>query len=150
MKRTSGHSESEVKHMGGCLCGKVHYTVGATPTMAGHCYCLNCQKLSGAGHSFLAMVPEDAFRVDGETQAFSWTADSGNTVTTSFCPTCGSPLFGRSSGFPGMVTVRVASLDDPSVVTPQWAVYAKRLQPWDHIDPKLPAFQAMPPAPESR
>lgn len=150
MKPKGGHSDSNVKHKGGCLCGTVRYTISAAPTMAGHCYCLSCQKLSGAGHAFHAMVPENAFHVDGETRGFSWTADSGNTVVTNFCPTCGSPLFGRSSGFPGMVTVRVASLDDPSLVVAQMAVYAKRKQPWDHLDPKLLAFPAMPPAPEGR
>ncbi|MBI4184834.1 MAG: GFA family protein [Proteobacteria bacterium] len=139
-------SEDRTEHWGGCLCGAVRFRIIGSPIMAGHCHCLSCQKLSGSGHAFHAMVGEEAFEVSGETRGFSWTADSGNTVTTSFCPTCGSPLFGRSSGYPGMVTFRVASLDDPSVVRPQMAVYAKRLQPWDHLDPGLPAFPGMPPA----
>jgi hypothetical protein len=148
--KSKKHSESNVKHTGGCLCGNVRYTISAEPMMAGHCHCLSCQKLSGAGHAFHMMVPDEELHIEGRTQAFSWTADSGNTVTTSFCPTCGSPLFARSSGYPGMVPVRVASLDDPSVVAPQWAVYAKRLQPWDHIDPTLPAYPGLPPAPGGR
>lgn len=35
---------------------------------------------STAGHAFQSTFPEDAFRVDGAARAFSWTADSGNTV----------------------------------------------------------------------
>lgn len=135
---------------GGCLCGAVRYELMATPAMAGFCYCESCRKLSGSGHAFHAMVPEDTLKITGESRGFDWKADSGNTVTTSFCPTCGSPLFGKSSGMPGMVTVRAASLDDPSAVSPQMAVYTKRLLNWDHLDPTLPAFPEMPPMPSER
>lgn len=132
---------------GGCLCGAVRYTVTAAPVMSGLCYCLRCQKLSGSGHAFHAAVPEDAFRVTGRTTVFEAKADSGHIVATHFCPTCGSPLFGRSAGMPGSVSFRVASLDDPSGLVPQMAVYAKRLRAWDHLAPSLTAFPAMPPMP---
>ena len=139
--------KTTVRYSGGCLCGKVHYEISADPGMTGLCYCESCRKLSGSGHAFHAMVPESAFRVSGETRGYPWRADSGNTVTTNFCPNCGSPLFGKSSGYPGMVTVRVASLDDPTAVAPQMAVFTKRLLKWDHLDPSIPAFPQMPPMP---
>lgn len=133
---------------GSCLCGAVRYEVTAAPAMAGFCCCESCRKLSGSGHAFHALVPETAMKVSGNVRGFEWEADSGNTVVTSFCPTCGSPLFGKSSGMPGMVTFRVASLDTPEAVSPQMAVYTKRLLAWDHLDPALPAFQEMPPLPQ--
>jgi hypothetical protein len=68
-------------------------------------------------------------------------------TTSYFCPTCGSPLFGRSPGFPGMVMIRVASLDDPSTIEPQLAVYTKRRWVWDRDLPSLPSFPEMPPPP---
>lgn len=134
---------------GGCLCGSVRYELTASPAMAGFCYCESCRKLSGSGHAFHAMVPEDAVKISGETRSFDWKADSGNTVTSSFCPTCGSPVYAKSSGMPGMVTVRVAGLDDPGVISPQMAVYTKRVLNWDHLDPALPAFAEMPPMPSA-
>lgn len=132
---------------GGCLCGAVRYELNADPVMTGKCHCLSCQKLSGSGHAFHIMVPDAAFTIRGTTKGYSWKADSGNSVTTSFCVECGSPIFGRSTGFPGTVTVRAASLDNPSAVMPQMSVYAKRVQPWDHVEQGLPAFPAMPPMP---
>lgn len=134
---------------GSCLCGGVRYELTATPAMAGFCYCESCRKLSGSGHAFHAMVPEDALKISGETRDFDWKADSGSTVTSSFCPTCGSPVYAKSSGMPGMVTVRVAGLDDPAAISPQMAVYTKRLLTWDHLDPALPAFAGMPPMPSA-
>ncbi|MGR9071479.1 MAG: GFA family protein [Gammaproteobacteria bacterium] len=138
-KNTSADSK------GGCLCGAVRYEVTATPAMTGFCYCESCRKLSGSGHAFHALVPEAAIKISGNIRGFEWVADSGNTVMTSFCPTCGSPLFGKSSGMPGMATFRVASLDDPEAISPQMAVYTKRLLKWDCLDPALSAFQEMPP-----
>ena len=137
----------DTNYKGGCLCGAVRYEVSAEPMMAGICYCLSCQKLSGSGHQFSVAVPESAFRTTGETRGYECKADSGSVVTNSFCTVCGSPLFGQSSGMPGMRTVRVASLDDPSRFAPQMSVYTKRVQQWDHLNPALPKFQEMPPMP---
>lgn len=130
---------------GGCLCGAVRYQVTAQPVMAGFCYCESCRKLSGSGRTFHAAVPEDALHVVGETHGFDWQADSGNTVTSRFCPGCGSPLFARSAGMPGLVTFRVASLDEPGAIAPQMSVYTKRRIDWEYLDPALTAFAEMPP-----
>ena len=148
-KELSGKDAQATAHpagrRGGCLCGAVQYEITAEPVMSGLCYCLSCQKLSGSGHTFHAMVPESAFRVTGRTASYDWKADSGSTITTSFCPTCGSPLYGRSASFPGTVTIRVASLDDSSGIAPQMAIFTKRLCAWDHLDAGLMAFPGMPP-----
>lgn len=142
-----GHAPQIVTQSGGCLCGAVRYEINGPLFKAGNCHCLGCQKLSGSGHAFHALFPEEAFTVTGKTQGYKWTADSGNTNTTEFCPVCGSPLFARNSGFPGMVTLRVASLDDPAQIMPQMAVYLKRRQPWDVLDRSLPTFMEMPAMP---
>ncbi len=132
---------------GGCLCGKVRYTLSSDPLMTGDCHCLHCQKTSGAGHVFHVMAPESAVEVSGTMTSFETAADSGNRVTFCFCATCGSPILGRSSGFPGMVTLRAASLDEPDRFAPQMVVYAKRKRAWDHVSEGVPQFAEMPPAP---
>ncbi|MCC7016063.1 MAG: GFA family protein [Rhodospirillales bacterium] len=134
-------------HRGGCLCGAVCFQTAGAPKMTMFCYCQMCQKQSGTGHTFNAIFPESAFRATGATQGYAWTADSGNKVTTEFCPTCGSPLFARSSGYLGAVVIRVASLDEPSAFEPQAAIYTKRRLSWDHDFASLPSFPAMPPPP---
>ena len=130
---------------GGCLCGQVRFRIEGEPIMSGRCCCQACQKLSGAGNTENMAFVEGAFAVEGETAEFIWTSDSGGSVTTSFCPKCGSPLFGKSTSMPGMKMVRVGALDDPSVYAPQMMVYAKRRHAWVQHDARLPTFEAMPP-----
>lgn len=46
---------------------------------------------------------------------------------------------------PQIFTVHAASLDYPSRYKPQEVTYRMRALAWDHLDPKLPAFDKMPP-----
>ena len=90
------------------------------------------------------IVPEAAFTLTGSVKSFEKPADSGNMVNRRFCPTCGSPIYSTNSGMPGVVFVRVSSLDDLEAFKPQMVVYTNRAASWDHMDPGLPAFALMP------
>jgi len=130
---------------GSCLCRAVQFETRGAPVMAGNCYCLNCQKSSGAGRVFHAMFPEAAVGIVGETRGFTYTADSGSKVTNIVCATCGSPLFGRSERMPGMLTVRVAAYDADAGLAPAMEVYVKRRRAWDNEPGEVPRFEGMPP-----
>lgn len=131
---------------GGCLCGEVRFAISADPILSGRCYCKACQKLTGAGCTENIAFPEQAYEVEGQVVDYVWTADSGGSVTTSFCPTCGSPMFGKSTSMPGLTMVRVGALDDPASYKPQMAVFAKSRLAWATNDDALLSFQEMPPA----
>ncbi len=123
---------------GGCACGAVRYTSQVQPQFSFHCQCRQCQRASGTGHSSQFVVPAAAVTVNGELKFHDQTADDGNTVSRGFCPVCGSPVMGRSSGHPGIVIIHAASLDDPSRFKPQKVVWSAEGQAWDFIDPGLP------------
>jgi hypothetical protein len=133
------------KFEGGCACGAVRYSTNADPVMSGHCQCRKCQLLSGTGHASFAAFPAAAVDVKGKLDYWSYTADSGNTASRGHCPTCGSMVLGKTSGFKDMVAVQLASLDDPAKVTPQMVFYNAKAQPWDSLDTKLQRFPGMPP-----
>jgi len=128
---------------GGCLCGAVRYE-GQEAKGGGHCHCNDCRRSGGTGHCSHMVVPEDGFSLSGEVRFFDKPADSGNMVSRGFCPTCGSAVYSRNSGMPGLVFVRASSLDDPEVFQPQMIVYSSRKPSWDHMDQALPAFAEMP------
>lgn len=129
---------------GRCLCGAVTYEADGEPVVVAHCHCTDCQRLSGAGHTTGAMFAADSVRVRGRVSEFRLESAARNVVIRSFCPGCGSPLFGRNEGMPGFVTVAVGTLDDPDGVQPQVVVFARSRRSWDHRDDALPTFDAQP------
>jgi hypothetical protein len=127
-------------YRGGCRCGAIRYEIAAEPMFGGHCQCLDCQHETGGGHASFMAFPAAAMKLAGTPRYFESKADSGNTVRRGFCPTCGSPVTGGSSGLPDITTISVGSLDDPSVFKPAFVVYTSRGHAWDRVDPAVPSF----------
>jgi hypothetical protein len=137
-------TENQEQFTGGCACGAVRYQSSAAPAMAAQCHCRNCQKASGTGHGSHILVPKTALEVTGEVRYHESLADSGNTVSRGFCPTCGAPVLSKNSGFHDMMVVSAGSLDDPALFRPGMIVYTERAPAWDRMDPALPRFAGMP------
>lgn len=123
---------------GGCACGAVRYQIEAKPIFSFHCQCRQCQRATGTGHASLFSVPRASVTITGELSFYIQTADDGATVQRGFCPSCGSPVLGSTSGQPDLLLVAAASLDDPAQFTPQRLVFSATRQPWDYMDPVLP------------
>ena len=132
---------------GGCFCGAVRYEYSGEPNFAAHCQCNRCRMASGTGHSSFLAVQEADLNLSGDLTFHEAPADSGNIVSRGFCPTCGSPIMARNSGWLGVVGLIASCLDDPEVFKPQVVAYRACAASWDKMDPALPAFEAMPPAP---
>ncbi|MBL8671313.1 MAG: GFA family protein, partial [Alphaproteobacteria bacterium] len=124
---------------GGCACGAVRYRSAAAPVVSLHCHCRQCQRITGAGHASQLALRADAVAVEGTLSEFALVADSGNAVTSAFCPRCGSPVLKRSAGFPDLVFLHAATLDEPAAFRAQRSVWTRSRQPWDCLDPSVPA-----------
>ena len=129
---------------GGCQCGALRYDCSAEPLFAGNCHCRDCQKASGAGYVPAFAVPDTAVKIAGAVKYYESRADSGNTFSRGFCPTCGSRVFGKSSGFPQFLLITAGSLDDPSRFKPSMDFFTASAQAWDHMNPMLPKFPKQP------
>src|SRR5215813_2146630 len=75
---------------GGCLCGRVCYTVTGEPAFSGLCHCRNCQRYTGSAFEALIAFPAASVSVQGELKTYDDTGDSGQPVHRHFCPNCGS------------------------------------------------------------
>jgi hypothetical protein len=115
---------------GRCLCGKVHYKSTGTPVRRFLCHCRDCQGSSGSAFHLGLTVPRDGFTVTGEVQAYRSKGDSGRQVARYFCPTCGSGVFNEIELRPGLVAIKVGTLDDPGCVSPNYEVFARSKLPW--------------------
>ena len=89
-------------------------------------------------------VPEAGLKLTGPLSEYTRPGDSGNPVTRSFCPTCGSGIVSKGAR-PGVVMLKAGTLDDPEQFKPMATVYASRAPSWDKPREGLPAFPEMPP-----
>jgi hypothetical protein len=103
---------------GGCRCGKIRFVATGRPYRVGLCHCLDCRKHHGALFHASAIFPEDAVTFTGETRDYQG---------RHFCPTCGSPVFGRSGD---EIELNLGSLDTPDQFTPTYELWTIRRESW--------------------
>jgi hypothetical protein len=110
---------------GGCLCGAVRIVATGRPYRVGLCHCLDCRKHHGAPFTALAMFPQDAVKIEGETHQYEG---------RNFCPRCGSSVFARSGD---EIEVSLGALDTPDQLVPTYELWTVRRESW------LPEFPFM-------
>ena len=120
----------ETNKTGGCLCGKLRYTLKKEPVQTMVCHCKNCQKTSGSAFSTIALVNRIDIEVTGQPRRYSYNGDSGMELTVNFCGTCGSPVLLDIAAMPSLISVKVGSFDDATWFKPQVAIWHKSAQTW--------------------
>ena len=107
---------------GGCQCGKVRIESTGEPYRLGICHCLDCRKHHGALFHASAIFPENAVKIEGETN---------NYQGRHFCPACGSSVYSQSGD---EIEVHLGALDAPDQLQPTYELWTVRRESW------LPAF----------
>ncbi len=138
------HKETDMAYTGSCHCGAVRYKAEGKPVVVAHCNCTDCQRLSGAGHSTGAMFGVDKFEVVGNVKEYRLNSDHGNEVIKSFCPECGSSLFGRNNGMKGFITISLGTMDDSANLVPEVSVFDRNRKPWDVMGESIMVFDTQP------
>ena len=130
---------------GGCYCKGVRYRGEGAPMFKGQCHCRECQYISGGSPNVVMAVPEAGFRfTKGKPKAFT-RSDLEKPVTREFCPDCGTHLFAKSPGLPGVLILKVGTLDDPSIFgTSQMAIFLIDKQSFHQVPEGIPAFERGP------
>lgn len=131
-----GSKDSKI--CGGCACGAIRYESKVDAKFSIICQCRQCQRITGSGHAASFAVPAESARVEGKITYYDQIADSGSTVSSGFCGTCGSPVLKKTTKVPQLLFFHAATLDDPSTFKPEMVVYESSKQPWDHVDPNIP------------
>jgi len=130
---------------GGCYCGALRYSSTGDPTFKAQCHCRECQYFSG-GHPNAAMaLPEGTFRYTKGTPKTFKRGDLSTPVNREFCAECGTQILARAPGLPGMVILKVGTLDDPKVFSgPQMAIFLCDKQPFHHVPDGIATFERTP------
>jgi len=129
---------------GGCACGAIRFELTAEPIGTGACHCTACQKLSGGGPNFVALLPKGTVKVTrGNPHIFTGTGDSGGKVERAFCADCGTPLWSVPEHAPFM-TLKVGALDSSDDLAPAMHIYTASAPKWHHLPTDVPNFAKMP------
>ena len=132
-------------HDGGCACGALRYRLSSDPMFVHCCHCRDCQYMSGGAPAYVIVMRKPTVQIiRGMPAHFDSLADSGNRRRRYFCGTCGTPLFAEDSGFAEIVTVKVGSLDDPSLFEPSAEFWLSSAPPWHPINRELAGFERGP------
>jgi len=99
----------------------------------------------GATHS--AIFSTRDISISGELSRYSYTAASGNTLTHSYCGSCGTPIMAQSSADSDFAAVRLGFLDPAQELAPKMAIWIEEAPGWAVIDEKLERFSRQPPPP---
>ena len=130
---------------GHCYCGALAYEAKGEPMFKAQCHCRECQYLTGGAENYFMLMPEAGFTyVKGEPKKFT-RSDLPAPVTREFCGTCGTQIVTRPPSTPGLLVLKVGTMDDPKLYgEPKAAIYTCDVQPFHHIPEGLPKYEKLP------
>ena len=134
-----------MKIEGGCYCGELRYEAEGDPAMKGQCFCRECQYITRGDSALLLGMPEASFSyTKGAAKDFR-RSDLASPVTRQFCAECGTHVASLAPGLPGIVIIKVGSLDEPAVFEgPQMAIFTCDSQPFHQLPTDIPTFERVP------
>jgi len=113
-----------------CQCGGLTAACEGEPDYVSLCSCRDCQRRTGSAFGLVAVYSREAVTTAGAASAYRRVAESGNTSTMHFCPTCGSTVFWDAHARPGIISVAVGAFADPTFPMPIRTVYDEHRHPW--------------------
>jgi len=134
-----------MKYSGGCLCGKVRYTLKSSPLIVHACHCRQCQHVTGSAFVMNALIgKEDVDLESGTLNEFRF----DRTRHTAFsCDQCATFVWSEYAGqFSNCWFVRVGTLDDADLFPPDVHIYTDSRQPWVVIPDGTPCYKEFYPA----
>ncbi len=134
---------SEAIEEGGCLCGKVRYTMGGPVDHVVHCHCAMCRRASGGTVITWVTAPLDRFAFTrGEPALYR----SSATAERRFCSDCGAQLTFWSETAPSTIDVTVGTLDRPQNYPAERHIWTSSRLPWLRLDEHLPGHPEFTPS----
>ncbi|MBL8479041.1 MAG: GFA family protein, partial [Sterolibacteriaceae bacterium] len=97
---------------GGCLCGGIRYRYEGGIEHISVCHCSQCRKAQGSAFAAVAPVAKDRFQFLSGAELISEYRSSPDKVRA-FCRVCGSPIYSAKDDVPGLLRLRLGTVDTP-------------------------------------
>ncbi len=131
-------------HKGSCLCGAVRYEIEGELGPIYLCHCSRCRKASGSAFASNSPVKTEDFRVIAGHEVLT-EFESSPGVFRAFCRGCGSPIYSKRHAAPGMVRIRIGTLDTPVSSKPLAHIFVASKAEWFEIHDQISQHADRPP-----
>jgi hypothetical protein len=107
------------------------------------CHCRWCQRETGASFALNALLESNELEVlKGHPERVDIPSESGSGQSVFRCPDCQVALWSHYGGGGGLLSfVRVGSLDQAELLSPDVHIYVESKQPWVVIPDGVPVFE---------
>ncbi|SEC70438.1 MULTISPECIES: GFA family protein [unclassified Beijerinckia] len=123
---------------GSCLCGAIKYAVNGELGDAVYCHCSRCRKASGSAFAANSAIADTSFKiVSGNERLKTFSTSEG--VHRTFCSACGSPIMSRRDSLPGVLRLRLGTLDR-ATRGPMAHIFVGSKADWYEIRDSLPQY----------
>jgi hypothetical protein len=124
--------------LGGCFCRAVRYRVSGNVTNLCFCHCTSCRRATGAVMVAWGTFPLEHFAVtEGSLDEF----ESSPGVKRGYCASCGTSVTYRHELRRDEIDVTLATLDDPTSLTPNAHIWVQDKLPWVRLADGLPQYE---------
>jgi hypothetical protein len=127
---------------GGCDCRSVRYRMETAPMFVHCCHCRWCQRETGASFALNAIIEADRVGTAGaEPVLVDTPSASGLGQRIARCPVCQVAVWSHYAGAGAALKfVRVGTLDNPDLLSPDVHIFTASMQPWLALPPGVPVF----------
>jgi hypothetical protein len=132
------------RYEGSCLCGGVRYVINGELGPIVYCHCSMCRKAQGTAFAANAPVVAADWRIETGAELLS-SYDTPDGKTRVFCSRCGSPLYSRKASLPGVLRLRIGTLDSEISERPSAHIFVGSKAAWDEICDGLPRYERFEP-----
>ena len=98
------------------------------------CHCIDCRKFSGSTNTNNLLVSVEGFKIlQGMLKTYTKSVETGNAMTSYFCPDCGSTLYRKTSHSENVVAVMIGGIDGLRAIEegkPQVEIFTKYRPAW--------------------
>ncbi len=131
---------NKTDYHGGCLCGKVRFTISGDIHDIVYCHCSQCRKAQGSAFATNGNVASDNFTItSGKDELTAYQSSPGH--TRFFCRVCGSPIMSSSSARLDHVRVRLGTIEADIRERPIAHIFVTSKANWDEISGNIPQYE---------
>lgn len=97
-------------HSGSCLCGQIKFDIDGELAPIQVCHCQQCRKAQGGPFATnIPVLSSNFYLRTGAEVCQEFESSPGKKRV--FCSRCGSPIFSKRDGLPGVLRIRAGTID---------------------------------------